>query len=81
MPIRCSTCGAWIVWGVSHKGARIPIDMSPRSDGNLVHDADTDRWRPYEPLIDGACDRYVSHFATCRHADEFSSSSRGSKKK
>jgi hypothetical protein len=67
MTDRCRSCDAPIVWALTEKGARMPLDAEPTPAGSLV-------------LVDGIARRpqigedvpylqYVSHFATCPNAD------------
>jgi hypothetical protein len=67
----CRSCGQEIIWATTPKGRYIPIDPEPDPKGHLVL-ADTSKGavlarvdRPDDPV--GV--RYVSHFATCPHAD------------
>lgn len=66
----CRSCGAPIKWATSWNGPPIPLDPVPREDGNIhldhgravvVHRFDGDEL--------GAM--FVSHFATCPHADQW----------
>jgi hypothetical protein len=67
----CKGCGKTICWGVDENGKRIPLDPVPP-----CYEAD-----PACQAGSGKCKRrhdvMVSHFATCKKANEFS----GSKKK
>lgn len=60
----CRACGARISWGVTVDGKRIPLDTRP----------------PVYSVKDGVLIRvdhtFVSHFATCPNANEFSASRR-----
>lgn len=64
----CRSCNAEIVWAVTVKDRRIPIDPEPASDGNITL-LDQGRYRP--PLAQSHMVRadgmkyYKSHFATC----------------
>jgi hypothetical protein len=69
---RCGSCGAAIFWAKTQIGKRIPIDLEPRADGNLVVRraqagvvavplAKAGELGPDEVL-------HVSHFATCPDA-------------
>ena len=62
---RCRSCEAPIEWALTPKGARIPLDVGIRSDGNIVVDDGVARVVPA-----GEGDR-VSHFATCRDAAKY----------
>lgn len=69
MSDRCRSCRAPILWAVTEKGRRIPLDPEPRADGNLVLHVQA----MGSPLAVFAGSghvgiRYVSHFATCAHA-------------
>lgn len=82
----CRSCQAPIRWAVSESsGKRIPLDLMPVDDGNIV---ETGRTHPSgapmvrylkraqsaitTSLLDDvpAPDRYVTHFATCPNADQ-----------
>jgi len=62
----CKGCGKTIIWGQTPDGKKIPLDpvaptytiMGPGPDGN--------------PVAIRASSTYVSHFATCPKANEFS---------
>lgn len=77
MTATCRSCGAEVIWTVTAAtGSRMPVDVQPTEDGNVVLAPD-----PKGPPIayaapvgallieedDGT--RYTSHFATCPHAD------------
>jgi hypothetical protein len=61
----CRSCGASVLWAVTKRGKRIPIDAIPNPDGNLF-------------LVDGVAhpvlsagkglEKFTTHFATCPHA-------------
>lgn len=68
----CTSCTAAIIWAVSEKGHRMPVDKDPTPSGNIelrdvggdtpvavVHGKNDPPW---------AGDRFVSHFATCPRA-------------
>jgi hypothetical protein len=72
---RCRSCKKPIIWAVTTKGRRMPLDPEPVENGNLIlrhrmsglptalyltHGADVEL-QPDEK-------RYVSHFATCPYA-------------
>ena len=68
----CSSCGAKILWALTEKGARIPVDPDPRLDGNLLLYRRPDgsllaRYLSGESAPPGQR-RYVSHFVTCPNA-------------
>lgn len=74
MSARCGSCGAPIHWTYTINGTRMPIDVTPSPDGNvlvsekrssgaltsvvLARDAEKPRGRKL----------YTSHFATCPEA-------------
>jgi hypothetical protein len=70
---RCSSCGAPIVWAMTPKGKRMPVNAAEDPAGNLwltvrhgggfLAFAATDTTD--EP---GDCSRHTSHFATCPNA-------------
>jgi hypothetical protein len=73
---RCHSCGAPIFWATTRKGARLPIDSAPRADGNL--ELDRDGIAAYVTPATSTDDqarlngpRYVTHFTTCPHAQEW----------
>lgn len=73
----CGSCAAEVIWTVTHKGRRMPVDAAPVEGGNirLRSEADGDRviaeypGKEHPGLFDeGDRARYVSHFATCPQA-------------
>lgn len=70
---RCNSCGAKIIWAVTPKGARIPVDAIPTEDGNLVLEEHRGQLVAcvvgQEPGL-FASPRHKSHFATCPHASQ-----------
>lgn len=77
---RCRSCGAPVIWTVTHKGKWMPVDAAPVEGGNirLRSEADGDRviaeypGREHPGLFDDADRaRYVSHFATCPESDDW----------
>ena len=68
MTDRCRSCKASIVWAITEKGHRIPLDAEPTVAGNLVIVDGVAR----PPRIDDDVPflQWVSHFATCPHADQ-----------
>lgn len=68
----CRSCGAEIIWARTVAGRLIPLDAEPAERPKGI-------FRLEEALLDGgpqiaisaASDPvYISHFATCPHADE-----------
>ena len=75
MSDRCRSCQAPIVWAVTANEKRMPVDAEPVPDGNLILTSD-DPPRVIMHVLGQASlfdepdpPRYVSHFATCPHAD------------
>lgn len=69
--VRCSTCGAQMFFALTPAGKRIPIDLEPRADGNLVIRRPENGKVIAVPAKDaqpGETIRHVSHFATCSEA-------------
>lgn len=76
---RCTSCQAEIVWTVTVTGTRMPVDLAPYATGNVRLDLDGFTIRAtvtpdatpdmFDPTDSGF--RYLSHFATCAHADEW----------
>jgi hypothetical protein len=69
----CRSCGASIVWQVTARGKRMPLDAVPRPDGNVV--VDTIGGRPVARLVTSGevivGDRYMPHHATCPQSAEW----------
>lgn len=77
----CNACGADIVWAVTVNKRPIPLDAQPVEGGNIRLTGTTvtayNKRRGPEcevvvqaGLLDEVEPRYISHFATCPHADE-----------
>jgi len=66
---KCSSCGAEIVWTLTAAGKRMPVDAKPEKRIAI-------RPNPADPLtpLSRVVDVFVSHFATCPHADRHRSS-------
>lgn len=65
MASECKACGKPLIWAVTERGARIPLD------------AQTQVYRVVEKAVGApdaikATDCYVSHFLTCPKASQFS---------
>lgn len=64
----CHSCRAPVVWSITAKGKRMPLDACPRSDGTFIIDSEGIARKPQlgedVPFL-----LYVSHFATCPNAD------------
>lgn len=90
--VPCDSCGVPIFWAVSTKsGRRIPIDIAPRADGNVLIDGDPRSLSgrdlltatvlgPLEALAHDA-ELYVAHFASCPDADEWHGTTRADRRR
>lgn len=72
---RCRSCHAPIAWRRTPAGSRIPLDPTPRDDGNV---AIVDMGAVTLTATEAACAdpsvaRYASHFATCPDANTWRS--------
>lgn len=71
--VRCKGCGRAIVWKLTVKGKKMPLDPESVPDGNIVINPsdlvvvlDRERIAALEARADRArWPRFVSHFATC----------------
>lgn len=75
----CRGCGKRIVWGISKDGKRIPLDPKPPVyDVLRITELDV-HWPRVEmdtvPVVRNE-EAYVSHFATCPNASDFSGKNR-----
>lgn len=68
----CRSCGAPVVWVRTEAGRPMPLDPEPTPTGNVIYTDEADRRVKVVGTADDlfATDRYVSHFATCPHAEE-----------
>lgn len=80
MSASCRSCGAPIVWAVTRKGKRMPLDAEPVDGGNVVIVEPARGSVPpvaevREPALTdpSGLARYTSHFATCPQADSWRS--------
>ena len=68
---QCSKCNKHIYWVVTENGKNMPIDSYPSDNGNIIFVNELAHvLKKGEPVPDGAR-RYVSHYATCPHAEHF----------
>lgn len=73
----CRSCGAAIVWTVTHNGKPMPVDAEPAEDGNIVLRPEGERivaeypGRKHPSLFEVPRTHYVSHFSTCPDRDEW----------
>lgn len=73
----CRSCGAAIVWALTAAGKRMPIDLLPNPDGNVLIVGKADHVavplvqvrRRGDPVRDDDV-VYASHFQTCPRAGE-----------
>lgn len=68
----CKGCGKKILWGITRQGKQIPLD--PKPPVYLVKGNPRDGHQPLE--IERLRHVYVSHFATCPKANDFSNQSK-----
>lgn len=78
---KCKSCGASIVWGVTEKGRRMPLDPEPSPEWGNVERVGGDDVRVLSgATLDAAraanTRLFVSHFATCPTAAQHRKSSR-----
>ena len=66
----CKGCGKKITWGETEEGKMIPLDPRPPVYEVWMRANDG------KTFIKRRTDCYVSHFATCPNANEFSGSKR-----
>lgn len=69
----CRSCEARIIWTITAKGRKMPVDAEPREDGGFVLRGQGDDHPPLalaKGEARGREPRYVSHFATCPNAAE-----------
>lgn len=69
----CRSCGASVRWAVTSANKKMPVDVAPVVDGNLVieREGPTPEVRYLAADEETEKDRYVSHFATCPQAKEW----------
>lgn len=63
----CRSCAADILWAITDKGKRMPLDPDPVDDGNqyVYRDVDGVRRASAREPMRIPYTRHVSHFATC----------------
>ncbi len=73
---KCSSCGAEILWVKTEAGRSMPLDIAPVANGNVsIGGDDVATYHSKAQLIEAAKDNllptlYISHFATCPHAQQ-----------
>lgn len=85
----CRACGAPIIWAITPRGKRMPVDREPLEEGREVA-KQVIRWRlvPFNGSLHAtkgkwgevASDLHLSHFNTCPKATEMSQKSKGREK-
>jgi hypothetical protein len=70
----CRSCGAPVIWTITDKGKRMPVDAEPNPDGLIeLDELPTGVVRSsYAQLTQPrliAPERYTSHFANCPQAE------------
>ena len=77
MSATCKSCAAPIIWTVTHKGNRMPVDAEPVEGGNVVLRRDGEALiaeypgKEHPSLFEDDGVRYVSHFSTCPEGKEW----------
>jgi hypothetical protein len=81
---QCKTCGAEIIWTITERGKKMPVDVSPAKDGNVLlkqlFDPEDGKEKWYATVLRGEAGEihraspgapaYTSHFKTCPDAKE-----------
>jgi hypothetical protein len=80
-PTTCRSCHARILWAVwADSGRRVPIDVTPVAQGNVVLALRknavlvAEKFKPWEHT---GRNRFVTHFSTCPDAKTFRAAGRG----
>ena len=77
---QCSKCEAPIIWVITERGKKMPVDADPTDLGGFVllergEDSASPPLATHHTKVSGKVlllsDRHDSHFATCPHADHF----------
>lgn len=79
---QCRSCKAEIVWAITERGKRMPVDKLPSKKGNLMLVWRTGEVTPLAVYLtteqiaafDGSLQRHrmhLSHFVTCKEADKW----------
>lgn len=64
----CRSCGAPVIWTVTERGKRMPVDADPDPQGNIRLEqstGDAPLTAVYTREWTAGAELYVSHFATC----------------
>jgi len=68
----CASCRRPVIWTVTDKGKRMPVDAQPTPDGSIVLTVDKAEVRSRIVEVKfrfGRTDLHTSHFARCPAAD------------
>lgn len=65
----CGSCKRPIIWAVTEKGKRIPVDVETVPEGNVVLE-DRPGHAPLARVVGKGRGDRISHFATCPNAKE-----------
>jgi hypothetical protein len=72
---RCQSCAARIVWTVTERGKRMPVDAEPHPAGNItlipLPDGGVTAHVLQKFESAGSAARYRSHFVTCVNASDW----------
>lgn len=78
---KCRSCGRAVIWAVTAKGKRIPLDAEPNVRGNIIvketqaivngHAETQLAAEQVAPLFDAKQSRYMPHHATCPDAKKW----------
>ena len=71
----CKSCQAAIWWARTTKGKPIPLDPQPVVGGNIEVNGGIARY--VTPDQNAVTQRFVSHFATCKNAEQHRKAPRG----
>jgi hypothetical protein len=64
----CRSCGAPVIWTVTERGKRMPVDAEPNPQGNIRLEqstGDAPLTAVYMRERTASVELYTSHFATC----------------
>lgn len=76
----CSACKAWMLWAISPKGARSPIDFQPTEEGNVLLLSPSGLGELLAVTLSGGAlararnaglQLRTSHWATCPNPEQF----------
>lgn len=68
---RCKTCNAEIAWAITTTGKRMPVDVEPSANGNVMLRIEGEKLFAQIVSRDDPRPRHTSHFVTCPDADEW----------